>query len=304
MTNRFDLDVLRGWTEKRDRELDGTHRVPALASLVYNRKGQPLQINIHGPDVYVGRFHPQHGPVDLLMEGLDDHELYKVSAPHARISLGDGKTWFVRPLSPSSFTYINDRLLSDTRERYPLIDGDVLRLGVVPFEFEVKDLDFETWRGRQKDLLLAVEEPSIFLMRAGAVCGPNYVLNKNAHTVIGRTFPEVLAAGHRQPSWDLSGLKDEERKHIGLRHAEFWCEDEDWYILPMSPRQRTYVNRIEVTGVTPLMPGDEIGLGAVLFHFHHPSNIRASTNRRTVELPAILNWREEHARRKRAEETQ
>jgi len=283
--------------------LDGPHRVPALASLVYDRSGNPLQINIHGPDVYVGRFHPQHGPVELLMEGLDDHELYKVSAPHARISLGDGKAWFVRPLSPSSFTYINDRLLSDTRERYPLAHGDVLRLGVVPFEFEVQDLEFETWREQQKELLLALEEPSIFLMRAGAVCGPHFILSKSERSVIGRSFPERLAAGQHQADWDLSGLKDEERKHIGLRHAEIWCEDDDWYILPTSPRQRTYVNRIEVTGVTPLMPGDEIGLGAVLFHFHHPSNIRASTNRRTVELPAILNWREEHARRKRAEET-
>lgn len=298
----FDLDVLRGWRENCDPHLCAPHKVPPLAELIYDHGTSSLCVGIHGPDVYIGRFHPQHGPVDLLVEGLEDHELYKISAPHARISYGEGREWFVRPLSPSSFTYINDRLLSDTRERYPLQGGDMLRLGVVPFKFQLTSLGFETWREKQKALLLAVESPSLFLMRAGAVCGPHYVLPIDKPTVVGRSFPEALAEGKKQPDWDLAGLRDEERKHIGLRHAEIWCEGQDWFLLPMSARQRTFVNRVEVTGVTPLMPGDEVGLGPVLFHFHHPSNIKASTDRRTVELPAILNWREEHARRKHAQE--
>lgn len=302
MSNPFDLNILRGWKEHLTPGLVAPHKVPALAELVYVRHGAERGVAIHGPDVYLGRFHPQHGPVDLLMEGLDDHELYKISAPHARISKGDENDWYVRALSPAAFTYINDRLLGDTRERFPLHHGDRLRLGVVEFEFRVNGLDFEAWRTAQKEILLAVEAPSLFLMRAGAVCGPHHLLSLDQRTVVGRGFAPQMGTGQRQPDWDLNALRDEERKHIGLRHAEFWCEGNDWFVLPMSPRQRTYVNRVEITGVTPLMPGDEVGMGAVLFHFHHPSNIRASMNRRTVELPAIVNWREEHARRKRAEE--
>lgn len=302
MSNPFDLDVLRGWKETRDPSLMHPHKVPPLAHLTYRRAGGEHTVSIHGPDVYLGRFHPQHGPVDLLLEGLDDHELYKISAPHARVTLGEDGQWYVRPLAPAAFTYINDRLLSDTRERYGLSSGDTLRLGVVPFEFSTAEIAFEAWRERQKELLLAIESPSLFLMRAGAVCGPHFLLSTRQRTVIGRGFPSSLGNGLSQPDWDLAGLRDEERKHIGLRHIEVWCEGQDWFVLPMSPRQRTFVNRVEITGVTPLMPGDEIGLGAVVFHFHHPSNIRASFDRRSVELPAIVNWREEHARRKRAAE--
>ena len=189
----FDLDFLRGWKENCDPLLSAPHRVSPLADLVYERTTASVVVGIHGPDVYIGRFHPQHGPVDLLVDGLDDHELYKISAPHARISYGEGKSWFVRPLSPSSFTYINDRLLSDTRERYLLADGDILRLGVVPFRFNVSTLGFEAWRTQQKELLLACEEPSLFLMRAGAVCGPHYVLPSDQKTVVGRSFPPSLA---------------------------------------------------------------------------------------------------------------
>ena len=39
---------------------------------------------------------------------------------------------------------------------------------------------------------------------------------------------------------------------------------------------------------------DEVSHIWVLFHFHDPKDVAASTHRHTAELPAVVNWREEH----------
>jgi len=301
----FDLDVLRGWSEKHSAVLDAGHAVPFIAELVQrDDNGEILHaFAIHGPEVYVGRFHPQHGPVDMILTELEDHEIYKLSAPHARFSMDKNGNWTVRTMAPSAFTRVNGELITDTQTPVRIKDRDTVSLGVVDFRFEVAGLTYQIWKNHQKELLLAVEKPSLFLIRAGAVCGPKLILDPAETVVVGRTFPSSgelpgeIWNVHDQPDWDLSGLRDNERKFVGYRHCELWCEDEDdWFVKPLSTRQRTYVNRVEVSGVTPLMPGDELGLGSVLFHFHHPSNIRASTDRRTVELPSIVDWKQAHAR--------
>lgn len=301
----FDLDVLRGWKENRAPQLDASHKVPYLARLVCYDEEDAVRVafGIHGPEVYVGRFHPQHGPVDLILSELEDHEIYKLSAPHARFSMDSVGNWTVRTMAPSALTRVNGELITDTQKPIAIKHGDTVCLGVVELSFEVEALKFQAWKDHQKKLLLAIEEPSLFLIRAGAVCGPKLILDPDERTIIGRTFPSPgdlpgdVWNAHTQPDWDLAGLRDKERKFIGYRHCELWCEGEDdWFIKPISPRQRTYVNRVEISGVTPLMPGDEVGLGSVLLHFHHPSNIRASTDRRTVELPSIVDWKQAHAR--------
>lgn len=298
----FDLDVLRGWRENIAPELDAEHAVKPLACLVGPRD---VRIGIHGLDVYLGRFHPQHGPVDILCEKLFDHELYRISAPHIRISYEDDNDWRLRHLSPSALTRINGQSLLDTREKFPIKHGDVLRLGVVDFTFEVTGVTYYDWKEEQKELLINVNQPSLFLMRAGSVCGPNLTLDKTRKNLIGRSFPDVVIPDRnrrfKRPDWDLAGLKDEERKFIGFRHVELWSEGEEWFVNPLTSRQRTFVNRLEVSGVTPLNPGDELALGSVLFHFHHPSSIRATMDRRTLELPSIVNWREERASRQKGE---
>lgn len=300
----FDLDVLRGWRETIHPDLNRAHRVPPLARLHGPRD---TVVEIHGVDVYAGRFHPQHGPVDLYIDGLVDHELYRISAPHVRFSLDeDTEEWKVRHLSPAATTLINGEPLVDTRAWADIRDGDTLRLGVVDFVFRRSGTSLAAWKEAQKALLLSVETPSLFLMRAGSACGPFFQLDTSGKkALIGRSFPDVIHSDRqrrlKRPDWDLAGLLDEERKYIGFRHVEIWRETDtdNWFLNPLSPRQRTYVNRVEVSGLTPLMPSDELGLGSVLFHFHHPSNIRLLVDRRTVELPAIVNWREEKAMRER-----
>lgn len=308
----FDLDVLRGWREYREDELDAAHQVAPLAALVTRDADGSVRtkFSVHGPEVYIGRYHPQHGPVDLMLTGFLDYEVYAFSAPHIRLSMSKQGEWRVRPMTPSAKTAINDSKLEDTGARYPITDGDVLRLGVVEFEFQRTGLSYEGWKASQKAMLLDVERPSLFLIRAGAVCGPRFLLNPDESTILGRSFPGRAEAPSQSwriegsIDWDLSALPDHERKFVGFRHCEFWCEGEDdWYIKPISTRQRTYVNRIEISGTTPLMPGDEVGLGSVLLHFHHPSNFDASTDRRTVELPTIVDWKQSPTRLEKRVET-
>jgi hypothetical protein len=296
---------LRGWKEKREISLDSKHAVPFLARLVRTDDGvaDGDVFAIHGPDLYVGRFHPQHGPVDMILTNLADHEVYKLGAPHARLTMDERSNWTVRSMTPSAHTCVNGERIMDTQTAMRIRHGDRLTLGVLEFIFEAADISFAAWKESQKEILLAVEEPSLFLVRSGAVCGPRLILNAERRTVVGRTFPAPgelpgdVWGLRKQPDWDLAGLRDHEKKFVGFRHCELWCEGEDdWSIQPISTRQRTFVNRVEISGVMPLMPGDEVAMGSVLFHFHHPSNIRASTDRRTVDLPSVVDWREAHAR--------
>ena len=297
----FDLDVLRGWKEIHDDDLRDDHALPALASLICRNadRSKRYEFRIHGPETYVGRYHPQNGPVDIILAGLEDHEVYKLSAPHIRLIMNERGAWTVRPMTPAAITKLNEKTLIDPHRTFSLTDGDELTLGTLVFEFRTTGATYDQWLRAKKKLLVDDERTGVYLMRAGAVCGPKKSIPRSGRLVLGRSFPlaDDLASGpwigHEQPDWDLAGLWDWERKFIGFIHAAIVEADDGWRIEPISERQRTFVNRLEVTHSTPLMPGDEIGMGSVLLHFHDPSDVHASTHSHTAELPAVVTWREE-----------
>lgn len=298
----FDLDVLRGWKEVHDEVLRGEHALPALAVLVCREPDRSVryEFRIHGPETYVGRYHPQNGPVDIILAGLEDHEVYKLSAPHIRLVMSERGNWTLRPMTPAAITKLNGRPLMDARQTESLVNGDVITLGTLEFEFKTTGVSYDEWLEVKKAILVGEDETGLFLMRAGGICGPSIIAPRGGRIVLGRSFPgrgDLSTGpwrGEEQPDWNLAGLWEWERKFIGFVHAAITEIDEQWYIEPLSVRQRTFVNRLEVSATTALMPGDEIGLGSVLMHFHDPSDIRASTHSHTAELPAVVNWREEH----------
>ena len=61
-----------------------------------------------------------------------------------------------------------------------------------------------------------------------------------------------------------------------------------WIITPRSGRQRTYVNRAEITEPHPLRLGDEIGLGNSLFLLADLSQESASSQ---LSWPRLIDWR-------------
>lgn len=296
----FDLDVLRGWKEVGDHGLRGNHSLPALAVLVRRTPdGRREELLLHGPETYIGRYHPQNGPVDVILNGLEDHEIYRLSAPHVRVVMSERGEWTVRPMTPAALTQLNGTTLSETRQQYAIGVDDVLRLGAVDFEFRPTGVTYNEWLQRKKSALGSIDTTTLFLKRAGDICGPRLSLDPTRRAVLGRSFPrsDELPSGpwraEEQPDWNLAGLWEWERKFVGFRHAALDHVDDQWLVEPLSQRQRTFVNRVEILNPTPLMPGDEIALGSVLFHFHDPSDIRRSTEARTAEIPIVVNWREE-----------
>ena len=310
LEQRVDLDALRGWRERRAPALRSAHLLPGLARLVRLTPGPgsgpegPRQAwAIHGPEVLLGRYHTTHGPVDLGLEGLLDHELYRLGAPHLRLKLHERGHWRVMTLSPSARTELNGAALAQTQREHDLVDGDVLTVGVVALRFEVQpEADRARWMRLREDVLRTEERPALFLKRAGGICGPRHALDGPEGAVIGRAFPEAASlarprhwAAHREPDWDLSGSREHERRYIAPRHVALRpIHDHDWEIHPLSERQRTFVNRVEITEPRALVPGDEIGLGTVLFHFHHPQAAEPS-RRHTIRLPHIVDWHHERA---------
>ncbi len=296
----FDLDVLRGWKEVRAGDLRDEHCLPALAMLVRTDGSSRSSFALHGPELYIGRYHPQNGPADIVLDGLADHEVYRLSAPHVRAQMSERGEWTIRPMTPAAITEINGSALTDTRRGYAISSGDTLRLGNVKFEFKSTGVTYDEFLQSKKSALIDVDATSLFLKRAGGICGPRITADADGRTIIGRSFParDELSVGPwraaDQPDWNLAGLFEWERKYIGFRHAALEKIDDQWMIEPLSQRQRTFVNRLEISSATPLMPGDEVGLGSVLFHFHDPSDMRRSTHSHTAELPAVVNWREEN----------
>ncbi|MBA2663612.1 MAG: FHA domain-containing protein [Bradymonadaceae bacterium] len=300
-----DLDVLRGWKEQRDPELVAAHALPALAELIHlDASGRQIASEpIHGPDVVVGRFHPQYGPVDILLGSLRDHESYKLGAPHLYLVLDRAGNWDLRPLSPTATTQLKEAPITDNARHYRIDHGDELHLGVARFVFERLSTTLDTWFGRYEALLQRAGGPSLMLMRAGGVCGPYIGLEKSRAYVIGRTFPgrgDVPGTEDwprfAQPEWDLSGLPEKERKHLGFRHARLKFVDESWCVEPVCTRQRTFVNRVAISTITALESGDEVGMGSVLFHFHDESAVVLPRSKK-IHLPAVVDWSDGHVSR-------
>ena len=295
--NAVNLDHMRGWSDVPDPLLREAHALPTIARLVADGDDGSV-IPLHGPDVYIGRFHPQAGPVDIVPTQLADHEVYKFAAPHARLSYDDGD-WVLVSTAPNGIVEIEGKRVGEVGIRHHLPIGARIRLGVVDFTFEQGPATFDDWFDTRKEALAKADGPILYLKRNGSLAGPTFRLRADGPNVIGRRFPEPAAVGadwpiHSQPDWNLSGLWDHESKFIGFRHAELRSDGEEWSITPISLRQRTYLNRVEIVSETALLPGDEIGLGSVLFHFHHPADIAASADPRTAELPTVVDWEREH----------
>jgi hypothetical protein len=294
-----DLDVLRGWRERRDTALQAEHALPALAWLVHiDRDGSIIARHpIHGPDSLLGRYHAQYAPVDVVFSSLRDFESYKIGAPHLHlICEGEGR-WACRPLSPLAHTWLNGALIEHGKQLHRLASGDNLRLGAAKFIFEQDRTSLARWQDRRREVLRQARRASLFLMRHGAVCGPYFELDDTRSCVIGRTSPspgDLPGTQHWETppalDWDLAGLHDRERKHIAFRHIKIgFSNTGQWMVEPLSRRQATFVNRVAITGPTPLSTGDEIGLGSMIFYFHHPSR-STPLKERPGEVPPIADW--------------
>lgn len=305
---RLDLDVFRGWREERDPSLSSSHLLPALArlSLLKSAKSNDevasyLQWTIYGPRIYLGRYHSSAGPVDIFFDGLLDHELYRINAPHALLELGERGFWTLKALSRGGLVAVDGETIEPGDPAVPVGNRQRITLGVAQFRFDILgDGTLTSWTRRLEDQLRVQENPALFLKRQGGICGPRYELKEGRAAVIGRSFPrerDLSRPGHWNAAetldWDLSGLREHERRHIGFRHAIIRPRnDHDWEIEALSLRHKLTVNRLPVTEPKLLQSGDEIGLGSIVFQFHHPNAGRPSS-RATVKLPNPVDWHHE-----------
>ena len=292
----IDLDVLRGWREHRDPELRQAHKLPPLARLV-SLDGEKVE-TIHGPDVLIGRYNPQYGPVDVILRDLQDHQNYRLGAPHLHLTLQSDSRWSLRSISPGTRTLVDGEEISQPNELCAIESGAELTIGCVRYRFETSGLALSAWEDARNRLLNGAAGPSLFLCRRGGPCGPRVALDEHGALVIGRSFPgrATLAGdhswdGHCQPDWDLAGLYEEERKFIGFEHAHVDKSDRVWRLTPVTSRRRAFVNRLEIIDTTPLSSGDEVALGSVIFYLHEPGDA-APSERKAIEPPAVIDWQE------------
>jgi hypothetical protein len=279
-----DLSVLRGWSEPRSAMLRAEHLLPCLATLsLEEAHDAALVLGVYGPEVLVGRYHPPHGPVDLLPTGLRDHELYKLGAPHARLKLEDDGGWSIRPLAPSMVTLVNGVSVR-AGDVAALGERSRIVMGVTAWRFERCEVTLGQWERLAHDLLQTEGGAALFLKRHGGLCGPRLKLEPGSSSVIGRHSPRSA------PEWELSGLPEHERRHIAYRHAQLRPVSQGWEIVPLTERHRVYINRQAISGPTRLNPGDEVALGSVLFHFHYPAGGEAPW-RKNLQMPSLVDWK-------------
>ncbi|RAL23911.1 hypothetical protein DL240_07120 [Lujinxingia litoralis] len=295
----LDLDALRGWREHRDPALNQPHELPALAYLHQLDSREVIQRTypVHGLSILVGRFHSQHTPVDLLLDGLQDHQTYRLGSPHAQLERSPSGTWTLQALSTQAPTQLNQSRLAPLDTPQELQRSDVITFGVTSFRFEPLNLSLDAHQHSLQTLLSRCPHPALFLARAGAPCGPFIALDPKHPLTLGRSYPPpgTLPRSEQwpaipEPFWDLSGLPDVERKFIAFQHARFSLIRERWHIEPLSTRQRTYVNRIPIHAPAALESGDEIGLGSALLHLQLPD--QPSWPRRSITPPSPLDWSE------------
>lgn len=311
----LDLDAVRGWEERREVSLSSAHLLPALARLTLDEPGHDdlsspsaqgsLHWDIHGPELILGRYNHSIGPVDLSLHGLLDHELYKIAAPHLKLTLCTDEQWRLTRLSPHAKVAIDGVNVETLHKEFILPSAARLTIGIVTLRFEaLAHTTLTSWTRQREDLLKTQECAAIFLKRNAGLCGPRLPLKELRDHLVGRTFPTRLSGPGRgphtrapiaQPDWDLSGATEHERRHIAFRHIILRPLDErDWELVPLTHRQQITLNRIDCDEPTRLQDGDEIGLGNVLFHFHHPQAMSPST-RHTIRLPNVVDWQSEHS---------
>lgn len=295
----IDLDTLRGWSEYRDDSLRAAHRLPPLAGLhlVKEKRGvkHTRSYYLYGEDLLLGRFQAHYSPVDLQFADFEDHELYKLGAPHVRIYLHED-VWNLQVISPRTETRINGALITELRTDYPLLNDDRLHLGIAELRFQCMANQLPTNLAASETLIQRAQSPSLHLLRQGGLAGPFKSLPSQGPLSLGRSHPNP---GHLPDTedwpnhvplfWDLSGLFDHERRHIGFRHAQLFFRDQDWFLEPLCSRQRTFVNRIQIQNPVKLEPNDEIGLGTILFRFYDPTSAPPKSHRVPV-IPKVVDW--------------
>lgn len=325
----INLDVLRGWEQASNPQLRRPHALPALARLVHLDSGRVEFL--HGPDLVVGRYYALNGPVDLILGGLQEHELYRLGAPHVQMKLSDDNSgqWFVRHLAPQTETRIGSTRLDHYTQRYPIEDGELITIGCARYRFEREDVELSTWRKKCRELLASATQPSLFLCRAGGPCGPTIELSQTSSVVIGRTLPPSRDLSVRtpwdselqkpvQPTVDLAGLYPGELQFISYLHASIRKESSEvcrsfardsretmspdssasdrppspFAVTPLATRQKTFLNRHEIDERTQLSSGDELSLGSIFFYAHCP-HLPIRTPRQPFSLPEVVNWSED-----------
>lgn len=302
----IDLDVLRGWRHREDPELRRPHALPALARLVHLKSGRVE--SLRGPDLLVGRYYPQNGPVDLLLGGLKEHELYRLGAPHLQMTMDENGQWSAGHLAPGTHTSVGPDELRNYNQKHLVSDGDVLTLGSAQYRFERASIDPMTWKNACKALLTSAEQPSLFMCRNGAPCGPKIAIPRDTVRVLGRTLPPpkdcrvhtpwgASRLQPEQPDVDLAGLYPDELKYIGYLHASIrrlpgaGDAAQLFELTPLAPRQKTFINRQEISEPTLLYHGDELALGSVFFYLYCP-DLAARIPRRSLEPPTLVDWSE------------
>lgn len=290
MTAPLDLDILRGWPERRDQSLRVTHVLPALARLG-SLEGMGPSLVLHGPNVIVGRHRHATGPVDVMPWGLSDAQRFYFGAPHVQLTLV-GDAWHLKVLTTSQKTRLNGRTLAATSSQvHRLTHGDRLELGTCVYFFEIENTTLERWQNAQEDLFKIEPKTALFLKRSGGPCGPRFAMENRRAFIIGRSFappgPHAPWKGLNQANWDLADLPDVERATLAFRHARVGWVNDNWEVTPLSAKHPVWVNRARVKEARTLRPRDEIALGGVLFCFHAP-NALAPSSQRTMRTPNPL----------------
>lgn len=312
----INLDVLRGWSQTIDPQLRRPHALPALARLVHLDSGHVE--NLHGPDLLVGRYYPPNGPVDLVLSALQEHERYRLGAPHIQMTLDEAEQWSVSHLAPGTGTGVGADWFENFNQKHLLNDGDILTLGCARYRFERHEVELTTWKRECMALLKKAQKPALFLCRNGAPCGPMVELLPDATRVIGRTLPpsnnrmvltpwDHSAQKPVQPDVDLAGLFPGEAQSISFLHAAIRPADlagrvtradldaaaqpAQFRVTPLATRQKTFVNRQEVSESTALKHGDELALGSVFFYLHCPQQ-KVQISRPPLRPPALIDWGE------------
>lgn len=306
------LDVLRGWSQTIDPQLQRPHALPALAQLVHLDSGhvEPL----HGPDLLIGRYYPPNGPVDIVLSALQEHERYRLGAPHLQLTLDEAGQWRASHLAPGTGTGVGARWFEDYNQQHPVNDGDILTLGCARYRFEQQDVALSAWKKACMALLKKAQKPALFLCRSGAPCGPMVELSPDTTRVIGRTLPpsgdrtvrtpwDHSAHHPGQPDVDLAGLYPGEAQSISFLHAAIRpAQPPDaevhapegaasFRVTPISTRQKTFVNRQEISDSATLQHGDELALGSVFFYLHSPEQT-LQIARAPLRPPALIDWGE------------
>ena len=263
-----------------------THALPPLAEL-QSVEDPSMRWPIHGLRQVVGRYHPPHGPVDIALAELLDHERLRLGPPHALIEYKpEQERWVLRPMTSRFETRVGDHTLGTGSRPHPLDDGTLIRLGVVSLRFVLKTPPAQ-WQQAHKALFEATESPSLWLNRHGGPCGTYWELS----------MARVLLGATRRVRADLdlhAHLLDPERCLIASHHGVLWRDVQGgWLIKPCAEAHSVYVNRVEVLEPTSLQSGDEVALGNTSFCFHQP-DAPERTSRPDFFVP--VDWHREHTK--------